>query len=76
VIVGLPISLRSEDTDQTRETREFATTLSARLGERIPVELHDERFTTRIAGRMPDNTTSEHSRAAAILLEDWLSRSR
>lgn len=76
VIVGLPISLRSEDTDQTRETREFAATLSARLGERIPVELHDERFTTRIAGRMPDNTTSEHSRAAAILLEDWLSRSR
>ena len=49
VVVGLPLSLRGEDTDQTRETREFATALSARLGEGIPIELHDERFTTRIA---------------------------
>jgi len=76
VIVGLPISLRSQDTEQTRETREFAETLSARLGEEVPVELHDERFTTRIASRIEHATTSEHSRAAAVLLEGWLARSR
>ena len=74
VVVGLPLSLRGEDTEQTRETRKFAATLRARLGERVPVELHDERFTTRIAGRMGQATTSEDSRAAAILLEDWLAR--
>lgn len=76
VIVGLPISLSGQDTAQTRETRAFAATLSARLGEGIPVELYDERFTTRIASRVENATTSEHSRAAAILLEGWLAQSR
>jgi putative Holliday junction resolvase len=76
VVVGLPLSLRGEDTDQTRETREFAAILMARLGELVSVELHDERFTTRIAGRMEHATTSEDSRAAAVLLEGWLARSQ
>jgi putative Holliday junction resolvase len=76
VVLGLPLSLRGEDTEQTRETREFATTLLARLGKGVPVELHDERFTTRIAGRMEHAVTSEDSRAAAVLLEDWLARSQ
>lgn len=76
VVVGLPLSLSGGDTEQTRETRRFASTLAARLGKAIPVELHDERFTTRIAERMEHATTSEDSRAAAVLLEDWLSRSQ
>ena len=78
VVVGLPLSLRGTDTDQTRETRAFAKQLSLRLGERVPVEMHDERFTTRIAQRMEGSfTASEDSRAAAHLLESWLTaRSR
>jgi putative holliday junction resolvase len=77
VIVGLPLSLDGRDTDQTRETRVFARELSARLGEGIRVEMHDERFTTRLAqqtdlaaGRRA--RASEDSRAAAHLLESWL----
>jgi len=76
VVVGLPLSLRGYDTDQTRTTREFAAKLSARLGEGVPVELYDERFTTRIAAGVKQAKTSEHSRAAAVLLESWLSQSR
>jgi putative Holliday junction resolvase len=76
VVVGLPLSLLGEDTEQTREARAFASMLAARLGERVPVELHDERFTTRIAGRMEYATSSEDSRAAAVLLEGWLAQSR
>jgi putative Holliday junction resolvase len=74
VVVGLPLSLRGEDTDQTRETREFADTIATRVGESVPVELYDERFTTRIASAMEHATTSEDSRAAAVLLEGWLAR--
>ncbi|MGA9285588.1 MAG: Holliday junction resolvase RuvX [Solirubrobacteraceae bacterium] len=74
VVVGLPLSLRGEDTDQTRETRAFAETLARRLGEEVPVELFDERFTTRIAASMGNMSTSEDSRAAAVLLEGWLAR--
>jgi putative Holliday junction resolvase len=87
VIVGLPLSLDGGDTEQTRETRAFASELSLRLGEDIPVEMHDERFTTRLAQRsdVPGRArtaggafaTSEDSRAAAHLLESWLAaRSR
>ncbi len=82
VVVGLPLSLDGGDTEQTRETRAFARELSQRLGEDVPVEMHDERFTTRMAQRLearaaPRFKTSEDSRAAAHLLESWLAaRSR
>jgi putative holliday junction resolvase len=73
VVVGLPVSLHGGDSEQTRETRDFARRLSLRLGEGIPVELHDERFTTRIARRDPDSSRAgEDSRAAAHMLESWL----
>ncbi len=74
VIVGLPLSLAGSDTEQTRETREFARRLARGLGEGVPVEMHDERFTTRMAQRMEGPFgASEDSRAAAHLLESWLS---
>jgi putative holliday junction resolvase len=73
VVVGLPLSLRGQDTAQTRETREFAARLARRLGEDVPVELHDERFTTQMAQRLDgDAVTSEDSRAAAHMLESWM----
>ncbi|HLM85932.1 MAG TPA: Holliday junction resolvase RuvX [Solirubrobacteraceae bacterium] len=79
VIVGLPLSLDGGDTEQTRETRAFARELAARLGERVAVEMYDERFTTRIAQDMErrrdagaGSKADEDSRAAAHLLESWL----
>jgi putative Holliday junction resolvase len=78
VIVGLPLSLSGAESSQTREAKAFAAALSRRLGEQIPVQMHDERFTTRIARRHGKGAKSdEDSRAAAVLLEDWLAgRSR
>jgi putative Holliday junction resolvase len=77
VVVGLPLSLDGGDTEQTRETRAFADELATRLGDGIPVEMHDERFTTRLAQRLDTSAgarakASEDSRAAAHLLESWL----
>jgi putative holliday junction resolvase len=69
VIVGLPVSLSGHDSDQTREARAFAARLQAALP--IPVELYDERFTTSLA-RQAGGTGSLDSRAAAVLLDEWL----
>ena len=69
VVVGLPLSLSGADTAQTAETREFAAALERRLP--VPLELYDERFTTRLAERT-GGRASEDSRAAAHLLEGWL----
>ncbi|MBA2506327.1 MAG: Holliday junction resolvase RuvX [Thermoleophilaceae bacterium] len=70
VVVGLPLTLAGEEGAQAVEARSFA----ARLRERIvpvPVELWDERLTTRQAGRT-GGATDLDSRAAAHLLEAWL----
>jgi putative Holliday junction resolvase len=72
VVVGLPLSLSGCDSAQTQEARAFADRLAARLGEDVPVELYDERFTTRLAQRSGTSDTAEDSRAAAVLLEEWL----
>ena len=77
VVAGLPISLSGRDSGQTAEARAFARLLSQRLGEGVPVELHDERFTTVLARRVgPRAASSEDSRAAAHLLEGWLAARR
>lgn len=73
VVVGLPVTLAGTDSDQTREARAFADALRARLAG-VAVEMYDERFTTAIAARSGGSATSEDSRAAAVLLEDWLAR--
>jgi putative holliday junction resolvase len=73
VVVGLPLSLRGTDTAQTLAARDFAQRLSRQLPDDVAVELHDERFTTRLAQRTPAiPVASEDSRAAAHLLESWL----
>ncbi len=73
VIVGLPLSLSGADSDQTREARAFADKLRSALGPKVPVELFDERFTTTIAASS-EGQESEDSRAAAVLLDDWMAR--
>jgi putative Holliday junction resolvase len=69
VVVGLPLSLSGGESAQTAETRQFAERLGASVT--VPVELYDERFTTRLAERS-GGRASEDSRAAAHLLEGWL----
>lgn len=69
VVIGLPVSLSGADTAQTAEARSFAEALGNLLD--VPVELYDERLTTRLAARL-GGAASEDSRAAALLLENWL----
>jgi putative Holliday junction resolvase len=69
IVVGLPLTLRGEHGAQARETDEFVEALRARV--EIPVETFDERFTTALAARS-DSATAEDARAAAHLLESYL----
>jgi putative Holliday junction resolvase len=69
VVVGLPVSLSGGDSAQTREARAFADRLRTLLP--VPVELYDERFTTALA-RQAGGSSSLDSRAAAVMLDEWL----
>ena len=71
VLVGLPITLAGEQGEQAEAARAFAQRLGRRL--KVPVELHDERLTTRLAERA-GGEGDEDSRAAAHLLESYLAR--
>jgi putative Holliday junction resolvase len=71
VVVGLPLTLAGEEGRQATHARAFAEALARRVS--VPVELHDERLTTRLAQR-DEGAAGEDSRAAAHLLESWLAR--
>ena len=72
-MVGLPVSLSGEEGPQAAAARSFAGRVAQATG--VPVELHDERLTTRQAARS-GGSADEDSRAAAHLLESWLSASQ
>jgi putative holliday junction resolvase len=71
VVVGLPLTLKGDEGEQAAAVRTFAERLERRLN--IPVELHDERLTTRLAERTGGSEDAD-SRAAAHLLESYLAR--
>jgi putative holliday junction resolvase len=73
VVVGLPVSLSGGDSAQTREARAFAERLRTVI--EVPVELYDERFTTSLAQSV-GGASSLDSRAAAVLLDEWLTVAR
>jgi putative holliday junction resolvase len=74
VVVGLPLTLRGERGEQARETEAFVESLRGAVD--VPVELYDERFTTRLAnaptGVRPRLEDSDDARAAAHLLSSYL----
>jgi putative Holliday junction resolvase len=72
VVVGLPITLAGDEGEQSKRARKFAVRLAGRIS--VPVELHDERLTTRLAERSGGRSDAD-SRAAAHLLESYLARS-
>jgi putative Holliday junction resolvase len=70
IVVGLPLTMRGEEGPQAELARAFAERLERRVS--IPVELYDERLTTRLAER--SGREDSDARAAAHLLESWLTR--
>jgi putative holliday junction resolvase len=70
IVVGLPLTLRGEEGLQANETALFVDALRAAVD--IPVESFDERFTTTLAAAGPSSRAPEDARAAAHLLESYL----
>lgn len=71
VVVGLPLTLAGEEGEQAAHARAFAERLGRRVS--VPVELYDERLTTKLAERHGGSADAD-SRAAAHLLESYLAR--
>lgn len=79
VVVGLPLSLNGEVGPQARRVTRYARALARTLD--VPVELHDERYSTVTADTLL--VESGHRRrvpidaaAAAVILQDYLESQR
>ncbi|MCW2924107.1 MAG: ruvX [Thermoleophilia bacterium] len=73
IVVGLPVGLGGDETTQTARCRSYAARLAQHVA--VPVELHDERYTSRLADRTMAETgssTSRDSLAASHLLQSWM----
>lgn len=73
IVVGLPMGLQGAESPQAARSRSFAARLAQHVN--VPVELHDERFTSRMADRTVAETGSGASRdslAASHLLQSWM----
>jgi putative Holliday junction resolvase len=72
VVVGLPLHLSGEEGSQAALARSFAAELEAILD--VPVEMYDERLTTRMAdaSKREGASSAPDSLAAAHLLQAYL----
>ena len=70
VVVGLPLTLKGDHGAQADETAQFVEALRGVVD--VPVESFDERFTTTLAASGPSSQAPEDARAAAHLLESYL----
>lgn len=80
ILLGLPLALKGYDSAQTIQVRKFAT----ELGKLVPVEMIDERFTTREAARLLREAklnakkakSQVDSMSAFVILQSYLSKFR
>ncbi|TSC95642.1 MAG: putative holliday junction resolvase [Parcubacteria group bacterium Athens1014_10] len=70
IIIGLPLSLNSQETVQTQEVREFTGLLKENF--EIPIIEEDERLTSKMADKLSAKNRDE--KAAMIILESYLER--
>ena len=73
IVVGLPAGREGDQSPQAQRSRSFAARLASHVD--VPVELHDERLTSRMADRTVAETgtgASRDSLAASHLLQSWM----
>ena len=76
LVIGVPYSLNSQKSAQTKETLDFVKKLSECV--KIPVHEEDERLTSQGAAKLAVNgfgkETRMHSNAAALILDSFIAR--
>jgi putative holliday junction resolvase len=71
VVIGLPLGLDGKENENTKRVREFVLDLERVID--LPVELMDERFTSKEADSM-GGTVSRDEKSAMIILQSYIER--
>ena len=76
ILVGVPISLQGNETEQTHKTLAFIDELRDAIGPEIDIETVDETLPSVEAQKMLEHegadTSQVHAEAARLILEDYL----
>jgi putative holliday junction resolvase len=73
VVVGLPIGLDGKENENTANVRRFVESLKEQV--QLPIELVDERFTSKQADRMGGDA-SRDEKAAMVILQSYLGKTK
>ncbi len=71
LVIGLPLNMDGTVSTETKHAKRFGSHLSKRYS--LPVSFVDERLTTREAIDRSENPKPDHSLAALVIAEAWLS---
>ncbi|MEK7580116.1 MAG: RuvX/YqgF family protein [Patescibacteria group bacterium] len=74
IVIGRPLSLENKVTEQTELTDEFIEKLKKSFP-RKKIHIFDERLTSQLAERLDASGDHIHASAAAVILDDFFSRS-
>jgi len=76
VLIGVPLSLSGEESDQTHLTLAFMEKLRGKISDKLEVEGVDEMFSSKEAKRLlvieGKRDEEEHQEAARLILESYL----
>ncbi len=72
IVVGRPVGLRGNITNQTKLTDDFVDSLKKQT--KLPLSFFDEKMTSKLADKMLGGKSKNHSIAATIILQDYLNK--
>jgi putative holliday junction resolvase len=76
ILVGVPVSLKGHDTEQTKKVRSFISTLRSVVGDEAEIVEVDETLTSVEARRILQHEggaqEDEHAEAARLMLQEYI----
>jgi putative Holliday junction resolvase len=73
IVLGYPLNLSGEHTKKTEEVMQFKKELQSAL-QNIPVELIDERFSSKMAAKISGGEKNIDALSAQIFLQNYLNK--
>jgi putative holliday junction resolvase len=74
IVIGWPLNMSGEATEKTKEVESFKVEVESKTN--LPVELMDERLSSKMAESISGNKKDLDSLAAQILLQNYLDKNK
>ncbi len=74
IVLGWPLNMSGEITEKTKEVESFKLKVETETG--LPVEIVDERLSSKMASNLPGGNKNIDSLAAQILLQNYLDKKK